>query len=315
MVGYNLKIQEFYNGEVKFSIYPDGVTEIPDEQRSYYENECIEKRLEASQLETVFNPFTGKFERLKEFESPEIELQRQKHSQRVSVNRSKNKIHDLARSEKWEYFVTLTFDGSKVDRYDYNICLTKCRQWLNNQHKRYAPDLAYLFVPEKHKDGAYHFHGLIATVGNIKFADSGRVAIGKMSCVRTDKNSSYPTIYNLNGWKFGFSTATKIKDFYKAINYITKYVTKDICADLKGKHRYIASSNLHEPTELKLLLSPDDCNWYAQLMYDTDSWLRYMVQKIAENHGYNFKYESVVDGFKRAIYQIYQFNTDEREVN
>lgn len=56
MVGYNLKIQEFHNGEVKFSIYPDGVTEIPDEQRSYYENECIEKRLEASQLETVFNP-------------------------------------------------------------------------------------------------------------------------------------------------------------------------------------------------------------------------------------------------------------------
>lgn len=53
--------------------------------------------------------------------------------------------------------MTLTFDGSKVDRYDYNICLTKCCQWLNNQHKRYAPDLAYLFVPEKHKDGAYHF--------------------------------------------------------------------------------------------------------------------------------------------------------------
>lgn len=91
------------------------------------------------------------------------------------------------------------------------------------------------------------------------------------------------------------------KRFYKAINYITKYVTKDICADLKGKHRYIASKNLHEPTELKLLLYPDDCNWYAQLMYDTESWLRYMVQKIAENHGYNFKYESVVDGFKELF--------------
>lgn len=313
MIGYNLKIQEFHNGEVKFSIYPEGINYVPDEFKSYLENERIERRLQESQDGYIYNPFTDKIEKLKEFESAEIEAQRKAHSQRVSVTRSKNKIHDLARSETWEYFITLTYDNSKTDRYDYNACLKKCRQWLNNQHKRYAQDLAYIFVPEKHKDGAYHFHGLVANVGNIKFVDSGRVAIGKKSYIRTDKNALYPTIYNLGGWNYGWSTATKVKDSFKATNYITKYVTKDICADLKGKHRYIASKNLHEPIELELLLSPYDCDRYAQLTFNNDEWLKYMVQDIAKNHGYEFKYESVVDGFKKAIYQIYQINNEREE--
>ena len=47
MVGYNVKIQEFHNGEVKFSIYPDGINYIPDEFKSYVENERIERRLQA----------------------------------------------------------------------------------------------------------------------------------------------------------------------------------------------------------------------------------------------------------------------------
>ena len=88
---------------------------------------------------------------------------------------------------------------------------------------------------------------------------------------------------------------------------------KDICSDLKGKHRYIASKNLHEPIELELLLSPYDCDRYAQMTFNGEEWLKYMVQDIALNHGYDFKYESVVDGFKKAIYQIYQINNESEE--
>lgn len=313
MVGYNVKIQEFHNGEVKFSIYPKGINYVPDEFKSYLENERIEQRLQESQDSYIYNPFTEKIEKLKEFESTEIEAQRRSHSQRVSVTRSKNKIHDLARSETWEYFVTLTYDSSKTDRYDYNECLKKCRVWLNNQRRSYAQDLAYIFVPEKHKDGAYHFHGLVANVGNMKFIDSGKVAIGKNAVTRTDKNKSYPTIYNLGGWHFGWSTATKVKDSFKATNYITKYVTKDICADLKGKHRYIASKNLHEPIELELLLSPYDCDRYAQLTFNNDEWLKYMVQDIALNHGYDFKYELLLMALKRLSIRYIKSTMKERK--
>ncbi len=44
-----------------------------------------------------------------------------------------------------------------------------------------------------------------------------------------------------------------------------------------------------------------------------EEWLKYMVQDIAKNHGYEFKYESVVDGFKKAIYQIYQSTNESEE--
>lgn len=79
MIGYNLKIQEFYNGEVKFSIYPEGINYVPDEFKSYLENERIERKLQESQDGYIYNPFTDKIEKLKEFESAEIEAQR-KHT-------------------------------------------------------------------------------------------------------------------------------------------------------------------------------------------------------------------------------------------
>ena len=49
------------------------------------------------------------------------------------------------------------------------------------------------------------------------------------------------------------------------------------------------------------------------MTFNNDEWLKYMVQDIAKNHGYDFKYESVVDGFKKAIYQIYQINNESEE--
>lgn len=57
MVGYNVKIQEFHNGEVKFSIYPEGINYVPDEFKSYLENERIEQRLQESQDSYIYNPF------------------------------------------------------------------------------------------------------------------------------------------------------------------------------------------------------------------------------------------------------------------
>ena len=216
MLSYNIKIQEFYNGEIKFSIYPDGINQVFDEEKSYVDNQRVESFLERSINECVYNPFTEKVERLREFDDVAIELQRAENNNRRSLRRTKNKINDLARSEKWEYFFTLTYDSAKTDRYDFSECLKKCRQWLNNQHKRYAPDLSYLFVPEQHADGAWHMHGVVANCGSIKFVDSGH------------KTKTGQIVYNVGGWLLGFSTATKVSDTYKVTNYITKYIQSDL---------------------------------------------------------------------------------------
>lgn len=296
MLSYNIKIQEFYNGEIKFSIYPDGINQVFDEEKSYVDNQRVESSLERSINECVYNPFTEKVERLREFEDVVIELQRAENNNRRSLRRTKNKINDLARSEKWEYFFTLTYDSAKTDRYDFSECLKKCRQWLNNQHKRYSPDLSYLFVPEQHADGAWHMHGVVANCGSIKFVDSGH------------KTKTGQTVYNVGGWRFGFSTATKVSDTYKVTNYITKYITKELCQVTKGKNRYIASNNLHEPVENVILSFPENCE-------NIEDFLIKQCEEIAVNHGYQFKNQTRINGYKKAIYQIYQFNTESEEKN
>ena len=198
-----------------------------------------------------------------------------------------------SRQVDWEYFITLTFDGSKVDRYDFDVCMRKANDWFRNQKKRKAPELKYLFVPEQHNDGAWHIHGVIADVGNISFVDSGRVAIGEKACMRTDGNIKFPTIYNLSGWRFGFSTATRVRDKYKVASYITKYITKNLCENTFGKKRYYRSKNIPEPIEKGFLVEPNEFESFMAEMVDS--------------FGCNMVYRKDVNGlFQSVIYRFYQ---------
>lgn len=163
-------------------------------------------------------------------------------SEAVSVGRTKVKIHDLAIMNDWDYFVTFTFDPKKVDRYDYSAVSRKMSSWLNNIRRVYAPDLKYMVVPELHQDGAVHFHGLIANIGNIGFFDSGY----------TDHQGR--KIYNLDQYKHGWSTATPVTNSEAVSKYITKYVTKELLQVAKNKKRYWNSKNLEMPKEVTFTL-------------------------------------------------------------
>lgn len=151
-----------------------------------------------------------------------------------SVNRSKRNLYHIARSNKWDYFITLTFNRVDSDAGNYDEVSKKVRNWLNNIKKRASPDFKYLVVPELHKDGInYHFHGLIANIGNLDISDSGK------------NDRSGKVIYNLPGWSWGFSTATKIESNERVTNYLGKYITKDLMNRLKYKKRYYASQNVN----------------------------------------------------------------------
>lgn len=152
----------------------------------------------------------------------------------VSRNRTIQKVYEVTRSNMWEWFITLTFNPEKVNSFDYADVSKVLSQWLKHLKVRYAPDLKYIIVPELHKSGRYHFHGLIADTGNMIFEDSGHKTFGG------------ETIYNLGNYKLGFTTATKINDVSRASSYITKYITKDLCAITANKKRYWCSRNLNE---------------------------------------------------------------------
>lgn len=174
-------------------------------------------------------------------------IKRARESLQASVSRTKQKIYDYAKanSDEFVYFVTLTFNPSKVDSYDYSLVTFKMTNWLRNIRKK-IPSLKYIGVPERHKSGRYHFHFLMNDISAI-LMDSGHKTKDGMS------------IYNLEAYKLGFSTATLIQDRERVSNYLCKYITKDLALQTKGKKRYWHSRSLNLPKEsLDLIPGIDD---------------------------------------------------------
>lgn len=134
-------------------------------------------------------------------------------SVRRAVRRARSCVRDLARANFWRFFVTLTLDPQKVNRYDPVEVLRHLRFWLDNNVRRKG--LAYVLVPEHHKDGAIHFHGLFNDA--LEAVDSGH------------KDGGGHTVYNLPGWGWGFSTAIELYgERDAAINYVCKYIGKQM---------------------------------------------------------------------------------------
>ena len=65
-------------------------------------------------------------------------------------------------------------------------------------------------------------------------------------------------IYNIENYKGGFSTATRIKDTKKAVSYIIKYITKELCEVTFHKRRYLPSNNLDLPVKSYGFSDPKD---------------------------------------------------------
>jgi hypothetical protein len=172
------------------------------------------------------------------------------HAISTSRNRTINTVYSYALANRWEYFLTLTFDPKKIDSTDYGAVSSALGKWLNNTKTRYCGgNLKYLVVPELHKDGKkYHFHGLLSNIGELPLTDSGHV----------DEGGN--TIYNLPTYRLGFTTVTKVRESNKACSYMLKYITKDLCATTKNKRRFWASHNLDRPVidKFNIQRSSDD---------------------------------------------------------
>ena len=155
-------------------------------------------------------------------------------SVRRSVRRAKKAVKDIARSNSWKYFVTLTLDPEKVNRYDVAEVWKHMRHWLGNNVRRKG--LAYLLVLEHHKDGALHAHGLFNDA--LEGVDSGTMSVpGRKAPVKVrseahrralERAGGHP-VYNLPSWGWGFSTAIELYgEMDAAINYVCKYIGKEM---------------------------------------------------------------------------------------
>lgn len=237
---------------------------------------------------------------------------------KVSKTRSKNKIYDYSRSNDWEWFVTITFDPKKVDSFNYDDCTKKLSKWLNNIRSRYCSNMKYFFVPEIHKSGRYHFHGLLSDCDGLEFNDSGHVTKA------TERSPGGEPIYNIGRYRYGFTTATKVKDSYRVSKYIAKYVTKELSALTKGKKRYWASRNCNVP-EIELYYNKFD---YIEKSVDEngkdhfekvsrDEVMFDLHNELLSEPGFEFGQEkSYIDSFGQDQFiRYYEFREDEKNEN
>lgn len=95
------------------------------------------------------------------------------HDVARAVRRARAQVRDIALCTPFRWFVTLTLDPARVNRYDVREVTRHLNHWLDNQVRRKG--LAYVLVPERHKDGAIHFHGFFNDA--LEARDSGTVSL------------------------------------------------------------------------------------------------------------------------------------------
>lgn len=215
--------------------YNSRLIQYSTEQQITFYSKTITKGKKKKELNEHFTKAYKNDKRTKEQEE---------HCKNISINKTKNKIYQLARANTWEWFITLTFDRKKNDASDYQVVVDNLKRFIDNLRKNYCPDLIYLIVPELHADGEhYHFHGLLANTGDLQFIYSGKI----------DKKNR--PVFNIKQWRIGFTTATRVSDTARVSGYITKYITKECCSVLKNKKRYYASHNIEKPNIIYGVLS------------------------------------------------------------
>lgn len=200
-------------------------------------------------------------------------LKKAYESIKCSERRSLQNFYAYALANKWDYFLTLTFDPQYVDRQDRDAVVelwSTFEKWL----KRRNPECKILVAPEPHADGSLHFHGFLADCPDITLVPAFNV---KESRYIYNKFSGLPTL-NLKDWVYGFSTVDVIlpaDNNLQIANYLSKYITKTESVQYKKK-RYFHTRNL------------DFCsneNYYIDDLEFLDVRKKYSLEIVKERDG------------------------------
>ena len=182
-------------------------------------------------------------------------------ARKASLRRARRKIFDYSICNPFDCFVTLTLDKALIDRGDYSAVIKRLSTYLDNRVRRQG--LIYLGVPELHQNGGIHFHFLMNSTA-LRLTDSGTVSVeGRKKPIKiaTANRLQIPddkrhTVYNVEDWKLGFSTAIMTYGDRGAVSrYISKELNKTVqkSIDKDGKLEkiggrwYLSGGKLRKP--------------------------------------------------------------------
>ena len=222
-------ISSHYNARMK--LYPDGEgglrpVELLALSKSSFNPDGWEPVRGESGFSGLAEPVTLPDEAAEAAEQRPADDRRSKRRSRAAVWDIINCNADL------DAFVTLTLSPRSVDRYDYRQIVALLRGWLSNRVQRQA--LKYVLVPEHHKDGAVHFHGLM---------NSGALALTPTGLYNDEWNRP---VYRLGDYPHGRTQAVLIgDDRERSARYCCKYISKS--DERCGGRRYLHGGALALP--------------------------------------------------------------------
>lgn len=195
-----------------------------------YQNSKFVAQKDSTDLELKKNRFSSYLEKedYTEKEPKEFRIEDR------NIIRSKLTCQRIAKAniDKWETFITLTFEENMKDIESVNKMFNN----FTKQIRRHKKDFAYIAIPEFQKRGAVHYHLL----SNISMLDQ--------DLIYSQKDA--PNFKHVKYWRHGFTSVEIMKgDIKKLIGYISKYMTKNIDNRLFNKKRFFYSQNLSMPIE------------------------------------------------------------------
>lgn len=150
-----------------------------------------------------------------------------------NICRARSRVREYGLCNDWDYFATFTLNEEKQDRFDLAQWVKDFGNWIQNYKRKFrCSEFAYLIIPEQHKNGAWHAHGLLR-------------GLAPASLVKNEHGYLDLPYY---AHRFGYISLDPIKDKQKCASYITKYISKDAGATARalqaGQHLYYNSRGL-----------------------------------------------------------------------
>ena len=229
-----------------------------------------------------------------------------------SINRTKTKISDYVLCNNFSHFATFTFDprnpkvNGEENRHDFQKMSSLLKNWLKteqlNHLRRHGRKFLYLIVPERHKNGAWHFHALLEGYQNSTegfFTRKNKyITVSELKKTKKDKNRKFITRYTL-----GRSEIAPIKDKTKMSSYIKKYITKELIQDKNAK-RYWASRNLKTPEIIPNFISESQKIPEQFLIAKHDYHNIYIIPKESSYFSFSKYVNKLENHFKREKFHI-----------
>lgn len=167
---------------------------------------------------------------------------------RISLSRTKRRLREICLCNEFTHFVTFTVNSKNADRFSLDEVQDLLKK-NNKALKRKYKDYAYVFVTEKHENGAFHFHGLIKGLSlnnGFQYNQYNKLTIPMFS-EKVGFDCIIPIDITNNGYN-------------RLCSYIQKYITKDMCKKYNGQ-LYFCSKGLKRPDRYIIKDVPENIDW------------------------------------------------------